>query len=216
MKSKIRLLIVDDHRMFREGIRKRLEEEPDFTVVGETATAEEALVLVEKKSPTIVLLDIRLPSMSGIEAARVMHTRWPDLKVLILTGYDFDQYVRAAARAGIKGYLLKDAPQDSLVSGIREIAKGGTVLAPNIASKVIQNLASSGGISRRRPTFELTVRELEVVEMLYRGLRNTEIGRHLSISPRTVEAHVGNIILKLGAQSRTEAVRIASEKKLVG
>lgn len=215
MKPKIRLLIVDDHRMFREGIRKRLEEEPDFTVVGETATAEEALVLVEKKSPSIVLLDIRLPSMSGIEAARLMHTRWPDLKILILTGYDFDQYVRAAARAGIKGYLLKDAPQEALISAIREIANGGTVLSPNIASKVIQSLASPGGGTRRRPTFELTVRELEVVEMLYRGLRNAEIGRLLSISPRTVEAHVGNIILKLGAQSRTEAVRIATEKKLV-
>ena len=215
MESKIRLLIVDDHRMFREGIRQRLEEEPDFEVVGETSTAEEALSLVDEVSPSIVLLDIRLPSMSGIQAARLMRARWPALKVLILTAYDFDQYVRAVARAGIQGYLLKDSPQEALIDAIREIANGGTVLSPNVASTVIRNLASSDAATHHRPRYELTVRELEVVEMLYQGLRNTEIGRRLTISPRTVEAHVGNIISKLGARSRAEAVRIAAERNLV-
>ncbi len=157
----ISVLIVDGHQMFRQGIRLRLENEPDNEVVGETDTAEEAVDLVDKTSPTIVLLDIRLPSMSGIEAALLMRKRYPDVRILILTGYDFDQYIRAAGRAGIHGYLLKDAPQEALVDAIREIAS------------------------------------------------------RLDISPQTVEAHVGNIIAKLGAQSRTEAVRIAVEKKII-
>ena len=215
MNAAISVLIVDDHQMFRQGIRSRLEEEPDIKVVGETGTAEEAIVLVDKTSPMIVLLDIRLPRMSGIEAARLLRKSHPEVKILILTGYDFDQYIRAAARAGIHGYLLKEAPQQALVDAIREIASGGTVLSPNIASKVIQNLAAVSAGSSRRQTWELTVREIEILEMLYQGLRNADIAGRLAISPRTVEAHVGNIIAKLGAQSRTEAVRIGVEKKII-
>ena len=214
MNDAISVLIVDDHQMFRQGIWSRLEDEPDIKVVGETGTAEEAVALVDKTSPMIVLLDIRLPSMSGIEAARMLRKRYPEVRILILTGYDFDQYIRAAARAGIQGYLLKDAPQQALVDAIREIAAGGTVLSPNVASKVIQNLAVSTGTSRRQ-TWELTVREIEILEMLYQGLRNADIAGRLAISPRTVEAHVGSIIAKLGAQSRTEAVRIGVEKKII-
>ena len=214
MNSTIKVLIVDDHQMFREGIRNRLEEEPDIKVVAETGTAEEALELVEQMSPGVVLLDIRLPNMSGIEAARLLRARFPGLRLLILTGYDFDQYMRAAARAGIQGYLLKDSPQEALIDAIREIANGGTVLAPSVASKVIQNLAVTSG-ARPRERWELTIREIEILEMLYQGLRNSEIAGRLALSQRTVEAHVGNIIAKLGAQSRTEAVRIAVEKKVI-
>ena len=162
----------------------------------------------------MVLLDIRLPNMSGIEAARLLRARFPGLRLLILIGYDFDQYVRAAARAGIQGYLLKDSPQEALIDAIREIANGGTVLAPSVASKVIQNLAVTSG-ARPRERWELTIREIEILEMLYQGLRNSEIAGRLALSQRTVEAHVGNIIAKLGAQSRTEAVRIAVEKKVI-
>jgi DNA-binding NarL/FixJ family response regulator len=160
-------------------------------------------------------MDIRMPEMSGIEAARVMRRRWPDLKIVLLTGYDFDQYVRAAARAGIQGYLLKDSPQETLVDAIRDVIGGGTVLSPHIASKVIQNFAESPSSNRERQPSELTLREIEILEMLYQGMRNADIAGKLSISPRTVEAHVGNIISKLGAQSRTEAVRIAVNKNLI-
>jgi DNA-binding NarL/FixJ family response regulator len=159
-------------------------------------------------------MDIRMPEMSGIEAARVMRRRWPDLKIILLTGYDFDQYVRAAARAGIQGYLLKDSPQEALVDAIRDVINGGTVLSPHIASKVIQSFAESPSIRERQPS-ELTLREIEILEMLYQGMRNADIAGKLNISPRTVEAHVGNIISKLGAQSRTEAVRIAVNKNLI-
>ncbi len=152
--------------------------------------------------------------MSGIEAARLFREKYPDLKILVLSGYDFDQYVRALARTGIQGYLLKDSQQGELVDALREIASGGTVLPPQIASKVIQSYSGAGS-TRDRQGWDLTVREIEILEMLYQGLRNSEIAEKLSISPRTVEAHVGNIISKLGARSRTEAVRVAVEKNLI-
>ena len=215
MNKPLKVLIVDDHRMFREGIRTRLEQEPDIQVVAEAGSAQEAVALMEETAPSIMILDIRLPNMSGIELARLVRSQWPDLKILVLSGYDFDQYVKAAARVGIQGYLLKDAPQDALVQALRDIAAGGAVLPPNIASKVMRGYTFSSSAVTGRRASELTVRETEILELLYQGLRNSEIAERLSISPRTVEAHVGNIISKLGAQSRTEAVRIAVERNLI-
>lgn len=211
----IRVLLVDDQRMFREGIRNRLREEPDIEVVGEAANAEEALALVPETAPTIVVLDIRMPGVSGIELARLLRKGWPKLKLLVLTGYDFDQYVRAMARVGVDGYLLKDAAQDSLVEALREVAAGGAVLPPPIASKVLRGYAdqqptSSGGVRT-----DLTVREFEVLELLCQDLTNQEIAERLSISPRTAETHVSSIISKLGARDREEAVRIAAREDLV-
>jgi DNA-binding NarL/FixJ family response regulator len=212
MEQPVRVLIVEDQQMFREGIRRRLEQEPDICVVGEAASAKEALTQVQQTSPNIVILDIRLPDISGIEVARRLRDQWPELKILILSGYDFDQYISAAARVGIQGYLLKDAPQDSLVQAIREIKAGGAVLPPQVASKVMRHYASN--VQTDLPG-ELTIREVEVLELMHHGLRNQEIAEQLSLSARTVEAHVSNIISKLGAESRTEAVRIAVEKKLI-
>ena len=212
---KQRVLIVDDHRMFREGIRSRLEQEPGVEVVGEAASAEEALALVEECNPSIVILDIRLPEASGIELARALRESRPEVKLLVLSGYDFDQYVRALARVGIDGYLLKDAPQEALVEALTEIAAGGAVLPPPIASKVMRSYGSDSASVRTRPLWDLTVREIEVLEVLHQGLRNAEIAQLLAISPRTVEAHVWSIISKFGAQSRTDAVRIAVERGLI-
>jgi len=211
----IRVLIVEDQRMFREGIRNRLEQEADITVVGEAASAEEALTLVQQTTPTIVLVDIRLPDMSGIELARLLRRQWPELKILALTGYDFDQYVRAMARVGVDGYMLKEDPQDALVQALREIAAGGAVLPPKIASKVMQGYSALTSGMRGSQLGDLTLREIEVIELLCEGLRNAEIAKRLSISHRTVEAHGSSIISKLGAQSRAEAVRIAVEKNLI-
>jgi len=212
MNSSIKVLIVDDQRMFREGIRKRLEQEVDICVVGEAGTAEEAFIQVEEVEPNIVILDIRLPDISGIEVARTMRRQWTDLKILMLSSYDFDQYVTAAARVGIQGYLVKDAPQDELVNAIHVVASGGAALPPYIASKVMKNYSTSPPRVPEGLLGELTIREIDVLELMYQGYRNTDIAEHLSISPRTVEAHVSNIISKLGAQSRTEAVHIAVEK----
>ncbi len=211
----MRVLIVDDQQMFREGIRSRLNQEPDIEVVGEAKSAEEALALVEQTNPTIVVVDIRLPDVSGIELARMLRQQWPDLKLLALTGYDFDQYVRAMARIGIEGYILKDAPQDMLVQALRDIASGGAVLPPGIASKVMKGFSDLSGGPRSWQYGELTLREIEVVELMHQGLRNNEIAQTLSISPRTAEAHVGNITSKLGARSRAEAIRIAEQRNLI-
>ncbi len=215
MNASIRVLIVDDQRMFRDGIRSRIENEPGIEVVGEAASAEETMTEIRKQRPDIVTLDIRLRDVSGIEVARQIRQEWPDLKILVLTGYDFDQYVRASARAGIDGYLLKDAPQEDLIQALRQIAQGGAVLPPDIASKVMKTYSEVPVAGRERRTEEVTVREIEVLELLFQGLRNTEIGERLSISARTVEAHVRSIFGKLGAQSRTEAVRIAVEMNLI-
>lgn len=215
MDAAIRVLIVDDQRMFREGIRSRIEYEDDIEVVGEAGSAEETLTQIQETRPDIVTLDIRLPDVSGIEVAKQIRRDWPDLKILVLTGYDFDQYVRASARVGIDGYLLKDAPQEDLIQALREVAAGGAVLPPNIASKVMKTYSEMPGKGRERQGEELTMREIEVLELLFQGLRNIEIGEHLSISGRTVEAHVRSIIGKLGAQSRTGAVRIAVEMNLI-
>jgi DNA-binding NarL/FixJ family response regulator len=210
----MRMLIVDDHRMFREGIRARLEQEADIEAVMEAASAEEALEIIPHFEPTFILLDIRLPKASGLELAKQVRVHWPHIKVLILSGYDFDQYVRAAARLGVDGYLLKDSPQEDLVLAVRRIQEGGAVLPPHIASKVIKGYALAGGREPRQVT-ELTVREVEILELLYQGLRNADIATRLGISHRTVEAHVSNIISKIGAGSRTDAVRIAVERRLI-
>lgn len=212
MHSLIKILIVEDQQMFREGVRNRLEQETGICIVGEAASGEEALALVEKVHPNLVILDIRLPDISGIEVARHMRQRWPDLKILMLSSYDFDQYVSAAARVGIQGYLVKDAPQSELINAVQVIASGGAALPPNIASKVMKNYSISPPHIPEGLMGELTIREIDVLELVYQGYRNIDIAERLSISPRTVEAHVGNIISKLGAQSRTEAVHIAVEK----
>lgn len=215
MSKSVKVLIVDDQQMFREGIRHRLAQESDISVVGEAASGEEALEMISRAKPDVVILDIRLPNMSGIEVARQVRQRWPDVKIMVLSGYDFDQYVRAAARVGIDGYVLKDASQEVLVKALREIAAGGVVLVPQIASKVMRDFRESPAANRGHLIEDLTIREIEVLDLIAQGLRNTDIAERLSISRRTVEAHVSNVMAKLGTESRTEAVRVASEKKLI-
>jgi DNA-binding NarL/FixJ family response regulator len=211
----LQVLIVDAYRMFREGVRSRLEQEPDIQVVGEASSGQEAFALLEQTNPTIVTLDIRLPDTSGIEVARLLRQQHPELKILILSAYDFDQYVEATVRLGIDGYLLKDSPLEKLVQALREIASGGVVLPPHIAAKLMRTYSTRRAVFRERELDELTVRELEVVELMAHGLRNIEIAQRLLISVRTVEAHVSNIMAKLGAQSRTEAVQIGIEERLI-
>ncbi len=215
MSKAVKVLIVDDQQMFREGIRHRLSQESDVSVMGEAASGEEALAMVAREKPDVIILDIRLPTMSGIEVARQVRQQWPDVKILVLSGYDFDQYVRAAARLGIDGYVLKDAPQDVLVKALREIVAGGVVLVPQIASKVMRDYRDMPAASKPRLIEDLTIREIEVLELMSEGLRNAEIAERLSISVRTVEAHSSNIMSKLGTESRTEAVRVAEEKGLL-
>jgi DNA-binding NarL/FixJ family response regulator len=215
MSSPVKVLIVDDHRMFREGIRNRLARLARFKVIGEAANSDEAIKIMQYAAPSIVILDIRMPGPSGIDLARRLRREWPDVKILVLSGYDFDQYVRAFARIGIHGYLLKDSPQEALVEALDEIARGGVVLPPRIASKVMRSYASDSVYEGRNPRWDLTVREIEVLECLHEGLRNADIASRLDISTRTAEAHVSSIISKLGARSRTDAVRRAMQGGLI-
>jgi len=215
MSPPIKVLIVDDHRMFREGIRRRLARHGRFKVIGEASGAEEAITIMQQAAPSIVILDIRMEGPSGIDLARRLRHDWPDVKILVLSGYDFDQYVRAFARIGIHGYLLKDSPQESLVEALEEIARGGVVLPPRIASKVMRIHASDAESEPRHPGWDLTVREIDVLECLHEGLRNVDIATRLAISQRTVETHVSSIISKLGARTRSEAVRRAVQGSLI-
>jgi len=215
MNPPIKILIVDDHRMFREGIRSRLARYSRFKVMGEAASAEEAIKIMQQAVPSIVILDIRMQGPSGIDLARRLRREWPDVKILVLSGYDFDQYVRALARIGIHGYLLKDSPQEALIEALDEIARGGVVLPPRIASTIMRSYASDTETEDRHPRWDLTIREIEVLECLHEGLRNADIASRLAISPRTVETHVSSIISKLGARSRTEAVRKAVQGSLI-
>jgi len=215
MNPPIKILLVDDHRMFREGIRSRLARHSRFKVMGEASSAEEAIKMMQQSAPAIVILDIRMQGPSGIDVARRMHRDWPDVKILVLSGYDFDQYVRALARIGIHGYLLKDCAQETLIEALDEIARGGVVLPPRIASKVMRSYATDMESEARHPGWDLTVREIEVLECLHEGLRNTDIATRLAISTRTVETHVGSIISKLGARTRADAVRRAVEGSLI-
>ena len=211
----LRILLADDHRMFREGIRSRLARHSRFKVIGEAASADEAITIMQQAAPSIVILDIRMPGPSGIDLARRLRREWPEVKILVLSGYDFDQYVRALARIGIHGYLLKDCPQEDLIEALDEIARDGVVLPPRIASKVMRSYASDSVSERRNPRWDLTVREIEILECLHEGLRNADIASRLDISPRTVETHVSSIISKLGTRSRTEAVRRAIQENLI-
>jgi DNA-binding NarL/FixJ family response regulator len=215
MNHPTRILIVVDHRMFREGIRARLARHPRFRVVGEASNSEEALAIMRDSAPSIVVLDIRMPCVSGIELARRLRTDWPDVKILVLSGYDFDQYVRALSRIGIHGYLLKDSPQEALVDALDQIASGGVVLPPRIASKVMRTYAGGSSRHAEQHLFDLTVREIEILECLHEGMRNADIASSFDISTRTVETHVSSIMSKLDARSRTEVVRKALQSGLI-
>lgn len=218
MSFQLKVFLIDDHQMFREGVRSRLEREPDIEVVGEASSGEDALEMLQEIEANVALVDIRLPGISGIELARRLREQQPGLKLLVLTGYDFDQYVKTLVKVGIDGYLLKDSPQEALIEALRDVAGGGVVLPPNIASKVVRsyNPSSASGYRESAQGSEaLTVRELDVLELLFHGYRNAEIATRLSISVRTVEVHVRNVMAKMGAQSRTDAVRLALDRGLI-
>jgi DNA-binding NarL/FixJ family response regulator len=213
----IRIMLVDDQEMVRAGFRMILEAEPDFSVVGEASDGRAAIEVAERADAEVVLMDVRMPGMDGIDACRVIRERHPDTRVMMLTTFDLHDYVHAALRAGASGFMLKDAPAEQLVDAIRIIANGDALLAPSITQALIDEIARQP--VRDRSSYpgidELTERELEVLHLMARGRSNSEIARDLYLGEATVKTHVGRILAKLGARDRVQAVVVAYESGIV-
>ena len=211
----IRLILADDHVMLRQGTLVMLAREPDLTVVGEANDGAEAVRLAETLRPDVVVMDVRMPGMNGIEATRQIRARLPSVQVLVLTAHDDDEYVFALLEAGANGYLLKTAPVSELVKAIRIVASGESAMAPSIVRKLV-NRVSGRKAAQPDDEFEaLTGREMEVLKLLAQGMTNKQIADTLIISDRTVQTHLSNIFGKLGVNSRTEAILIAMKRNLL-
>ena len=212
----IRVLLADDQSLVRAGFRMILKSEPDLDVIAEAGDGVAAVELASELEPDVVLMDIRMPEMDGIEATRRIVTTEDSPRVLVLTTFDLDEYVFEGLRAGASGFLLKDAPENQLVAAIRVVAAGGSLFAPSVTRRLIEEFANRRAVADRTPGLdELTARELEVLRLLARGLTNAEIAKRLFVSEHTVKTHVARILMKLDLRDRTQAVVAAYESKLV-
>ena len=202
-----RILIVDDHAVLREGIRTLLSQEKDFEIVGEAANGEEAVRLAGELKPDLVIMDIVMPVMNGVEATRRIRQLYPAVSVLVLSAFSDIRYIVDLLEVGARGYLLKSSAGKELVKAIRAVRSGESVLDPEVTRKLVQRLASlSKTTDEREGGGQLTARELEILKWAARGLSNKEISEKLFISLRTVKAHLTNIFNKLGCGSRTDAI----------
>ncbi len=208
-----RVLIVDDQALVRAGFRMILEAERDMDVVGEAADGTEALTEARRLKPDVVLMDVRMPELDGIEAARRLLAGDGGPRIVMLTTFDMDEYVYEALRAGASGFLLKDVPPEQLAAGIRVVAQGDALLAPSITRRLIQEFAAASPAAATPPKGldELTARELEVFKLIARGLSNAEIAAELIVSETTVKTHVARVLMKLGLRDRVQAVVFAYE-----
>ncbi len=215
----LRVLIVDDQALVRAGFRMILEAEQDIEVVGEAADGLEAIAEGQRLAPDdVVLMDVRMPELDGIEATRrLLSNGAVETKVVMLTTFDMDEYVYDALRAGASGFLLKDVPPEQLVDGIRSVGNGDALLAPSITRRLIEEFVRSGPAQTERPTAldELTARELEVLQLIARGLSNAEIAKELFVSETTVKTHVAHVLMKLNLRDRVQAVVLAYESGVV-
>ncbi|MGE5689828.1 MAG: response regulator [Pseudomonadota bacterium] len=212
----IRVLVADDQALVRAGFRAILDAQEDVDVVGEAADGAEAVALARELRPDVVLMDVRMPGVDGIEATRRLLRDVDAPRVLMLTTFDMDEYVYAALKAGASGFLLKDAPRDQLVSAVRTIAAGDALLAPSVVRRLVDGYVSGPAPgSRPRELDVLTERERDVLMLIARGCTNAEIASHLFLSEATVRTHVTHILGKLDLRSRIQAVVLAYETGLV-
>ena len=211
----LRILIADDQALVRAGFKLILDAEDDLEVVGEATDGLNAVEQVRRTKPDVVLMDIRMPELDGIEATRrvVALDGEPPVRVLMLTTFDLNEYVYEALRAGASGFLLKDVPPEQLAAGIRVVAQGEALLAPSITKRLIQEFAAAAPVAAQPPKGldELTARELEVFRLIARGLSNAEIAAELIVSETTVKTHVARLLMKLGLRDRVQAVVLAYE-----
>jgi DNA-binding NarL/FixJ family response regulator len=213
----IRVLVADDQALVRAGFRAILEAQEDLEVVGEAADGGDAVTIARAVRPDVVLMDVRMPGVDGIEATRRLVRDGDAPRVLMLTTFDLDEYVYEAMKAGASGFLLKDAPRDQLVGAVRTVAAGDALLAPALVRRLIEDFVRRPPPGARSPTDlgELTERELEVLELIARGLANAEIAEQLFLIEATVRTHVSHIFAKLGLRDRVQAVVLAYETGLV-
>jgi DNA-binding NarL/FixJ family response regulator len=212
----IRVLLADDQELVRSGFRLILELADGIEVVGEARDGREAVSLAKELLPDVVLMDVRMPEVDGIEATRRLRTAGLDTRVLVLTTFDLDEYVYAAVRAGASGFLLKDVPRDQLVTAVRTVARGEALLAPAVTQRLIDRFVARPPLGEAAPALsELSARELEVLRLLARGLSNAEIAGELVVSDATVKTHVARVLRKLDLRDRVQAVVFAYESGLV-
>ncbi|MGM0890098.1 MAG: response regulator [Bacillota bacterium] len=219
---KTSIIIIDDHQLFREGIKRILDCESSFDVVAEGDDGSEAMDLVETHKPDVVIMDINMPNMNGVEATKMLVNRYPKTKVIILTIHDDENYVQHALKTGAQGYLLKEMDADALINAVRVVAEGGTCLHPKVTHNLVKEYRrlaaerdSVHAVEIRRPLHLLTRRECEVLQRLADGKSNRAVGESLYISEKTVKNHVSNILQKMRVNDRTQAVVLAIKNSWV-
>ncbi|MBV8217348.1 MAG: response regulator transcription factor [Solirubrobacterales bacterium] len=213
----IRVLICDDQPLVRAGFRTILGSKRDIEVVGEAENGADAVTLAERRHPDVILMDIRMPVLDGVEATRRLVAAGTSARILVLTTFDLDEYVHAAIRAGASGFLLKDVTPAKLLEAIRIVAGGDALLAPSVTRRLLERFASTlpPGEDSRPALAELTSRETEVLRLLASGMSNAEIASELVVSEATVKTHISSVLRKLGLRDRVQAVIVAYESGLV-
>lgn len=209
----IRILLAEDQAMVRQGLKMMIETAADLRVIGQAVNGKEALECCEKYVYDIVILDIRMPEMNGLEAARIIHSRWPNCKILILTTFNDEKYALEALRSGANGYMLKDAEPTDLIRAIRSCLDGGLVLQDNVAAKVMPNLINQNKVEKLDPS--ITSRELTIIELIGAGLSNKEIATQLNLSIGTVKNHITIVLDKLALRDRTQIAIYAIRHHIV-
>jgi two-component system, NarL family, response regulator NreC len=215
--AKIRVLLTDDHMLFRQGIRTLLSAEPDIEVAGEAANASDAVTMARQARPDVVLMDIGMAGMSSFEATRQIRKERPDTHVVFLSMYDDEDYLAECVEIGAHGYILKDSPAEQLVTAIREVHRGGSFLSPRLLTKLVDDFRAQGhGAGPRQPRLgTLTKREREILKLLAEGLSVKEIAANFDLSVKTVEAHKFNLMRKLDIHNKAQLVQYAIQKKII-
>jgi DNA-binding NarL/FixJ family response regulator len=211
----MRVIICDDQALIREGLEMILKLDANIEVVGLAQDGAEAVELAEEKKPDLVLMDLKMPGMNGVEATRRIHLNYPDIKILILTTYDDDSWLFDAIRAGASGYLLKDTPREDVIKAIKGTSEGRTYLDPTVAGKLLSQFADHQTQPSSLITDKLTEREADVLRLLARGLSNNDIAERLALSEGTVRNYISTILAKLGLSDRTQAAIVAIQHGLV-